>query len=177
MSQIRNKIWHDLADAKCGEEYTILYLARQRTIRKWFKIVTILLSAGGIVSAFKSATIPSIITCSFIGIAQLATSIENHIIHSEEALDNLGKIRHLYYERANKLGELWDLLQNDKISEDEASSRFYSLRESASEIEKLDGKQVIPTKKKLHDISEGKSKEYLTRYHYEQTEQTNTTDN
>ena len=155
----------------------ILYLARQRTIRKWFKIGTVLLSAGGVFSAFKSLTIPSIVTCSCIGIVQLATSIENQIIHSEDSLDNLRKMRHLYYERGNKLAELWDLLQNNKIDEDEASSRFYSLRESASEIEKLDDKQVIPLNKKFKKVAEARSENYLTKYHYEQTKQTNTTDN
>jgi hypothetical protein len=166
---IRDRIWYDLLDAKCGEEYMVLYLARQRKVRKWFKIGTILLSAGGIFSAFKSAEIPTIITCTCIGIVQLATSIENHLIHSEDALENLSRLRQLYYNRTNKLEVLWDLLGDEKITDDDASKRFYKLRESASEIETLDAKQGIPVYGQLRTIAEKKTQEYLNKHHYEQT--------
>ena len=81
--EINDIIWYDLVNAKYGDEYLIVYIQKQRNIRKWFKILTILFSASGIFSAFQSLKIPTIISCIFIGIVQLATLIEGWIIHSE----------------------------------------------------------------------------------------------
>lgn len=164
---IDTKIWYDLVHTKFGDEYLILYLGKQKLYRKWFKMLTILFSATGIFSAFQSAKIPTIISCAIIGIVQLATSIENFIIHSEDDLDNLGKLRMLYYDRINKLEELWDSLNNKKISVDEATKEFFELRKSSKEIEELDNKLNVRTFKNLKKVAEINTENYLKTYYYE----------
>jgi hypothetical protein len=164
---IETKIWYDLVHTKFGDEYLCLYLARQRSIRKWFKILTILFSASGIFSAFQSAKVPTIISCVAIGLVQLATSIENFIIHSEDDLDQLSKLRLLYFERTIKLEELWHSFMTNKISSEEATNEFFSLRKSAKVIEELDNKLNVRTFKKLKNIANTNTNNYLNTYYHE----------
>ncbi len=164
---IQTKIWYDLVHTKFGDEYLVLYLGRQRTIRKWFKILTILFSASGIFSAFQSAKIPTIISCIAIGLVQVTTSIENFIIHSEDDLDSLSKLRLLYYDRTNKLEELWNSLQISKISNEEATTEFFNLRKSAKEIEELDNKLNVRNFKKLKSVADINTRTYLNTYYNE----------
>jgi hypothetical protein len=164
---IRNKIWYDLVHTKYGDEYLVLYLGRQRMFRKWFKVLTILFSASGIFSAFQSAKIPTIISCSIIGIVQLITSIENFIIHSEDDLDNLSKLRIQYYDRTNKLEELWNSFSIKKITDEEATTEFFNLRKSAKEIEELDNKLNVRTFQKLKNKANVITNNYLNTYYNE----------
>ena len=164
---IINKIWYDLVHTKFGDEYLCLYLGRQRAIRKWFKILTIVFSAGGIFSAFQSAQIPTIISCLVIGIVQILTSIENFIIHTEDDLDRLSKLRLLYYDRTNKIEELFYSIKTKKITEEEASNEFFILRKSANEIEELDNKLNVRTFKGLKIIADRNTNNYLNTYYNE----------
>ena len=164
---IDTKIWYDLVHTKYGDEYLVLYLGRQRTFRKWFKILTILFSASGIFSAFQSAKIPTIISCALIGLVQLVTSIENFIIHSEDDLDSLSKLRLQYYDRTNKLEELWNSLATNKMTDEEATTEFFNLRKSAKEIEELDNKLNVRTFKRLKAIANNNTNNYLNTYYNE----------
>lgn len=164
---IEKKIWYDLVHTKHGDEYLILYLARQRLYRKWFKIITIVFSAGGIFNAFQSNQIPTIISFSVIGVIQLVTSIENFIIHSEDDLDKISKLRMLYYNRLVSLEELWHSLINNKISNEVAAESFFELRKSANEIEELDNNLNVREYRKLINISNIKTNNYLNTYYYE----------
>ncbi|WP_309608999.1 hypothetical protein [Flavobacterium sp.] len=164
---INNKIWYDLVHTKFGDEYLILYLRRQRTYRKWFKVLTLLFSASGIFSAFQLAQIPTIISCALIGLVQLATSIENFIIHSEDDLDNLSKLRMLYYERLIRLEELYHSYLNDKILDQEASEEFFNLRKSGKDIEEMDNKLNVRKFNKLTKIADITTNNYLKTYYYE----------
>lgn len=165
--KIRDKIWYDLVDTKYGDEYLVLYLSLQRVIRKWFKIITIVLSAGGVFSAFQSFQIPTIIFCSITGLIQLLTSIENFIIHSEDDLDSLSNLRMKYYDRFIKLEILWHNLETKKITEEQASEIFFELRVLSSEIESLDNKLNVRRYKKLMMTAESKTNNYLNTYYHE----------
>jgi hypothetical protein len=164
---ISTKIWYDLVNSKYGDEYLMLYLSRQRKIRKWFKILTVLFSASGIFSAFQSAKIPTIISCIAIGVVQIATSIENFVIHSEEDLDRLSKLRLMYFARTNKLEELWNSLAAQKISEQDATTQFFELRQSSKETEEFDNKLNIRSVKKLKFVADANTREYLNTYYNE----------
>lgn len=167
MAQVETKIWYDLVNSKCGDEYLILYLGKQRSFRRIFKILTILFSASGAAFAFQDIKIPTIISCSLILLVQGATSIENFIIHSEDDLDSLSKLRILYYNRTTKLEELWHSLQEGKVTENEAADEFFELRRSKAEIEELDNKLNIKKKESILQIAEEKTNQYINTYYYE----------
>jgi hypothetical protein len=161
------KIWYDFVHTKYGDEYLVLYIGRQRTYRKWFKILTIIFSASGVFSAFQSAKIPTIISFIAIGLVQVATSVENFIIHSEDDLDSLGRLRLLYYEQSNKLEELWHSLYTDKISIEDATTEFFKLRTSAKAIEELDNKLNVRPFSKLKKTANSNTNKYLNTYYNE----------
>lgn len=77
------------------------------------------------------------------------TSIENFIIHSENDLDNISKLRMLYYEKLNDLEKLWHSFKTSKVSIEEATEQFFELRKSSKEAEELDNKINVRTYQKL----------------------------
>ncbi|TWF44684.1 hypothetical protein FHW36_101605 [Chitinophaga polysaccharea] len=162
---IDNKIWLDLVHAKKGDEYLVLYLCRQRDIRKYFKIVTIVFSAGGAMGWAIWKPIAGF-ACAVIALVQLLGSIESFLIHNEDQLESLSKLRLLYYDRANRLEELWHDLVKNKVTDEEASTVFFELRKSAKEIEDLDNKLNIKKVKKLDAEAQYKTKVYLDTYHF-----------
>jgi hypothetical protein len=157
------KIWHEFIDKRYGDEYLCRYVARQIEIRKWFKIVTILLSATGIWTAIKSFTIPTIISLSVIAIVQLATLVENFVIHSEKQIEDLGNLRLLYYEQWNRLEKFFITYGN--YSEKEAADKFFELRDVAKNMEDLDNKLNIKKIKRLASKAELSNRDYL-KTHY-----------
>ncbi len=161
---IDNKIWYDLVHAKKGDEYLVLYLCRQRDIRKYFKIGTIVFSAGGAMGWTIWNPIAGL-ACAVIALTQLFGSIESFLIHTEDQLDTLSKLRLLYYDRANRLEELWHDLAKGNITDEKASKIFFGLRKSAQEIEELDNKLNIKKVKKLDAEAQYKTKVYLDTYH------------
>jgi hypothetical protein len=163
---IRSKIWYDFVNTKYGDEYLILYLAKQRRIRKRFKIATIVFSASGIFG-WKVWELMPVFACGGIAIIQLITSLENFLVHSEKDLDDLSRLRLMYYERANKLEHLWHLYYNSKITDDEAGKQFFGFRTSAKAIEDLDNKLNVRQYPKLIKESDKRANHYLKTYYHE----------
>ena len=161
---IDNKIWYDFVHAKKGDEYLVLYLCRQRDIRKYFKIGTIVFSASGALGWTIWQPI-SWLSCAIIAVVQLFTSIESFLIHTEDQLDSLSKLRLLYYDRANRLEELWHNLVKGNITDEQASKTFFELRKSAQDIEELDNKLNIKDVKKLNAKAQYSTQSYLNTYH------------
>lgn len=159
-----NKIWYEFVHAKMGDEYLSLYLCRQKNIRKWFKIITIIFSASGIFgwSIWKPI---AWVACGGIAVVQVFTSIESYLIHTETQLEELSKLRLLYYTRSNKLEELYSQLIKDEITEIKADSLFFEFRRSAQEIEELDNKLNIKSIKKLERKAQLRTDNYLKTYY------------
>lgn len=164
--EINNTIWYDFVNSKYGDEYLVLYIQKQRNIRKWFKILTIIFSASGIFSAFQSLKIPTIISCVLIGIVQIATMIEGWIIHSEKEIDELCTLRMFYYERTNQLEKLHYDYSNEKINESDAANNLFDLRKSAKQIEELDNKVNVRHYKKLIEKADIRTNQYFNTYHH-----------
>jgi hypothetical protein len=164
---VLDHIWVDFCHAKLGDEYLVLYSGRQKEIRRWFKIITILLSAEGIFSAFKEAKIPTIISFSVIGVIQLLSSIENQVIRSEKEIEEIGRLRIFYYDRSNKLEKLFLEFRENKIKSDNARAELFALRDTAKEIEELDTKLNIKRHNKLLQKADALAKKYLKQYYDE----------
>lgn len=160
---MREKTWHEFIDARYGDLYLCLYISRQKSIRKWFKVLTILFSASGIFFVYKDYDIPTYFSLAFIGLAQLATMIETHVIHSEKQIEELSRLRMLYYDRWNKLEKL--LITYDDYSEHEATDKFFEYRELAREAEELDNQLNIQQYTGLKKRADANNRQYL-KTHY-----------
>ena len=164
---VRTKIWNDLLDSKKGDIYLVSYISNQRKWRKWFKIITILFSASGIFTAFKNLEIPTAISFIVIGTIQLMQSIENFLISSDKDLDEIKKLRLLYYERTIELEKLWIDFEENHIDELKAKGRLFKIMDGSKKIEDLDSSINIKSIRKLNKKAENEVNIYsqkLTRH-------------
>lgn len=160
-----NKIWHEMVNMKYGEIYLSKYLGVQRTLKKSFQILTLLVSLSGILS-WKYFEKYVWIVFVLIAIIQLLLLIENQIIRSDKEIEEISNLRMMYTRYFNKLEILWTKYQHDQIKDKKAMSDYFELRQSDWEnIEELDCKLNIKRYKKLMNKTEIETNHYLNKYH------------
>lgn len=160
-----DKIWYEMVHTKFGDNYLANYINRQKTIRKWFKIFTLVFSTSGILGWTIWEYAP-IIACGLIAVMQIVTLIENQIILSDQDIENISGLRNKYIYYFNKLEKLWTELQNKKINEHTASEQFYKLRQIGADIEATDNKLHINGQiKPLLDKADVETRNYFSQYH------------
>lgn len=160
-----NKIWHEMVNMKYGEIYLSKYLGVQRTLKKSFQILTLLVSLSGILS-WKYFEEYVWIVFVLIAIIQLLLLIENQIIRSDKEIEEISNLRMMYTRYFNKLEILWTKYQHDQIKDKKAMSDYFELRQSDWEnIEELDCKLNIKRYKKLMNKTEIETNHYLNKYH------------
>ncbi len=160
-----NKIWYELVDIKYGDTYLSLYLGRQHTFKKTFKILTLVFSGGGLMG-WKIWEPIAWIAFSLIAIVQLVGLIENQLIRSDKEIEQIADLRTMYTRYFNKIEKLWIKHQNDSTDEQTAIDEFFKIRKSDWEkIESLDNKLNIRGYKKLETNANKLTRDYLTKYH------------
>jgi hypothetical protein len=162
--EMKERVWHEFIDVRFADEYLCLYISRQKKIRKQFKLATLIFSAGGISSAFANYKIPTIILLFLIALSQLATLLETHLFPSDKDIEELGKLRSLFYSRWNKLERLF--IVYDTLSENEGINKFFEIRKEADESESLYEKLCVKNSRKLLIKAEEKNREYLNKHHH-----------
>ncbi len=125
---MREKIWYEMVDAKYGEMYLAFYLARCRSHKKFFKILTLIFSAGG-VFGWSIWEPLAVLACVLVGAVQLVSLLENQLIKSDDDLLKICELRQLYTKYADKLESLWTDFDNGSLGDGEAASKFFTLRE------------------------------------------------
>jgi hypothetical protein len=165
-----NKIWYEMVDKKYGETYLSKYLSLQRTLKKSFTIMTLLISVSGILS-WKYFEDYAWIAFILISIMQLFTLIENQIIRSDKEIEEISNLRMMYTKYFNKLEQLYTEYHFDRITKENAIDQYFELRKTDWEkIEEEDCKLNIKRYKYLMNKSENESNQYINQYHdYEQT--------
>lgn len=160
-----NKIWYEMIDVKYGEIYLTKYLAFQRTLKKSFQIMTLVVSASGILG-WKYFEEYAWIAFMMIMLMQLLLLIENQLIRSDKEIEDVSNLRMMYTKYFIKLEHLWSGFYISRIDEDEAIDRYYKLRKNDWEkIEELDCKLSIKRYKYLMDKAELETNQYLNKYH------------
>jgi len=164
-SDIESKIWYDLVHAKKGDEYLCLYLGHQENTRRRFKVITIAISVAGIVSGYKSLKIPVIVSFAIICAIEIMSSTEYFIIRSDDDMSKLRELRSLYYSRTLDLEKLLDDVRNERISDDDAASQFYKLREATKRIEELDILSRVKDHRRMSSKADKSARIYLNTYY------------
>ncbi|EIA07448.1 hypothetical protein [Flavobacterium frigoris] len=165
-----NKIWFEMVDKKYGEIYLTKYLSLQRTLKKYFTIMTLLVSVSGILS-WKFFEDYAWIAFVLIAIMQLVILIENQIIRSDKEIEEISNLRMMYTKYFNKLEQLYTEFHYNRITKENAIDKYFELRKTDWEkIEELDCKLDIKKFNYLMNESENESNQYINQYHnYEQT--------
>jgi len=161
---MRDKIWYEMIHIKYGDSYLAFYLFRQKTIRKWFKILTLVFSTSGVLGWKFWDGFP-IIACVLISVLQLFNLVENQIIISEKETEKISDLRNRYITYFNKLEKLWIDFNADRLNEQDASDQFFLHRQVASEIEALDNELHIHKIKKLCHKADLETRDYFIQYH------------
>ena len=160
-----NKIWYELTNIKYGEIYLSKYLGLQRTLKKWFKILTLIVSLSGILG-WKYFEDYVWIAFILIAIVQLLLLIENQIIRTDKEIDEISNLRMMYTRYFNKLEMLWDKYHSNQIKDKKAMDKYFELRQTIWErIEELDCKLNIKRYKKLMKHTVTETNHYLNKYH------------
>ena len=143
---MNNKIWYKMVDIKFGESYLTKYLAFQRTLKKGFQIMTLIVSISGILG-WKYFENYVWIAFILIAVVQLMLLIENQIIRSNKEIEEISNLRMMYTKYFNKLERLWTEYQYSRITENDAIDNYFELR--VSDWEKI----------------ESETKNYINKYH------------
>lgn len=160
-----NKIWYEMVNMKYGEIYLSKYLGVQRTLKKSFQILTLIVSLSGILGwkYFENYVWVAFI---LIAIVQLLLLIENQIIRSDKEIEEISNLRMMYTRYFNKLESLWTKYQYNQTKEKKALNKYFELRQSDWEkIEELDCKLNIKRYKRLMNHTEIETNHYLNKYH------------
>lgn len=160
-----NKIWYETVNMKYGEIYLSKYLGLQRTLKKSFQILTLVVSLSGILG-WKYFEDYVWIAFILIALVQLLLLIENQIIRSDKEIEDISNLRMMYTKYFNKLERLWTKYQYGQIKEKKALDEYFELRQSDWEkIEELDCKLNIKRYRKLMNNTETETNQYLNKYH------------
>lgn len=159
------KIWYEMIDIKFGEFYLTKYLGLQRTLKKTFAIMTIILSVSGILG-WKFFEDYAWIAFGLIAVMQLFTLIENQIILSDKEIEQIAELKMAYTKYFNKLEQLWTEYKHDRIDTNTASDRFFEYKNTDwGNIESLDAKLNIKKYKRIVNHTDTETKEYITKFH------------
>ncbi len=159
-----------MVDKKYGEIYLTKYLSLQLTLKKYFTIMTLLVSVSGILS-WKFSEDYAWIAFVLIAIMQLVILIENQIIRSDKEIEEISNLRMMYTKYFNKLEQLYTEFHYNRITKENAIDKYFELRKTDWEkIEELDCKLDIKKFNYFMNESENESNQYINQYHnYEQT--------
>lgn len=163
---MNDKLWYDLVHTKYGDCYLCLYLARQNSLRKWVKILTLVFSTSGVLGwRIWNSPEAAGVSCILIAVVQLFHLIENQLIRSDSEMAKIIELRSLYLSHTNKLERLWIEFRADRVSEKQVTDEFFKLREAAAKMEALDTSLNIKQRPKLMTKAEKQAAEYFNQYH------------
>lgn len=155
-----------MVHAKYQEIYLAYYISKQKSFKKWVKIMTLIFSTSGIFSwAIWNSGVLALIALIAISLIQLVDLIKNELTTSEEEMEALGDFRNKHVIYFNKLEKLWVEFENEEIQEQKVKNKFYELRNLKEEIEALDNKLHLRNTKSLKNKTEIETEEYLNQFH------------
>lgn len=153
-----------MVHTKFGDIYLANYISRQKTIRKWFKIFTLVFSASGVLG-WKIWEYVPVFACGIIAVMQIVLLLENQIISSDQDIESIAGLRNMYISYFNKLEKLWTDFNSNKLTELQATDHFYKLRQLGADIEAADNKLHIPKLKHICAKTDTETRNYFTQFH------------
>lgn len=159
---MRNRIWTELTQAKHSAEFASLYSDRQRVILRIFNIGILAFSSAGIMGWKLWQHLP-LIACIIIALVSLLRLIQPHIIMSEKQLKNLDEIQRFYSDYFNDLERLWFDFEKDRLTEEEATNRFFELKKNETAINPMIADTIRSKPKGLTNKSKVYSDQYFSQ--------------
>ncbi|MBS2101086.1 hypothetical protein [Carboxylicivirga linearis] len=133
---MRNRIWTELTQAKHNTEFATLYSDRQRVVLRMFNIGVLAFSSAGIMGWKVWEHLP-IVACAIIAAISLLRLLQPQIIMNEKQLKNLDDIHRFYADYFNEIEKLWFDYESNRLSEEQATERFFELKKQETDINPL----------------------------------------
>lgn len=163
---MREKIWYELVQLKFGEIYLAHYLTKQKKNKKYFKIVTLIFSSGGVLSwSIWQNGFLAVIACAIVAVIQIFNLIENQLILNDRDIEKIADLRNMYLEQLKNMEHLWERFNSENISESEVTNEYYQLKKFSIEIEAMDNGLEIQKLEKIINVSDKEVRDYL-KYNY-----------
>lgn len=156
---MREKIWHQMFQAKYAEIYLRYYLDKKKVVKNRLNISILLVTAIG-AAGWKIDTLPAV-SCAVATLLIFVDRYGKEFILTEDQLQAFSDIKSSNIRYCSTLEELYDKLDRDLITESEALAAFYSARTNYFEIESIDDKADVFTNKKLVNRSRQETLEYF----------------
>ena len=159
---MRNRLWTELTQSKHNLGYCIGLVSYQRTIQKWFNICILAFSTSGIMGWTIWKQFP-IVVCFVITALELVKLLQPHLIPAEKNIDKIDAVAEFYSNYYNTLEQIWYDHYNERISDEDAQTRFYALKGTEKEINSTVTQLIRGRNKKLLKRTERETKTYFQR--------------
>lgn len=162
---MRNRIWTELTQSKFNEEFTSLYIDRQRMLLRYFNIGILIFSTGGAMGWSIWDKIPTV-ACVIIAAVSILRLIQPQLIMSEKQISNLDTIQKFYADYYNRLEKLWFDLEKDVKDELQGSDIFFEIKQTELEINPLINEVIRTKPQKIVKKASDNAISYLNKVFY-----------
>jgi len=133
---MRNRLWYELEQVKFQEIYAAKLIGHYNFLLNFFNMVIAMFSSIGILGWKFWDNIP-LVACIIVFTISLLKLILPNIIPSEKQIGKYIKIASFYSDFLLKLEQIWFDFEEKRINEKELQDKFYELKKSELEIEKM----------------------------------------
>ena len=102
-----------------------------------------------------------LIACIIIACISLLKLLQPHLIMNEKQLKNLDDIQRFYSDYYNKIEKLWYDFESDRITEEEATNIFFTLKSLEIDINPIVSETIKSKPKKIIQKCKKNSDEYF----------------
>lgn len=165
---MRNLIWNEMCYAKKNDEYITIYISFQKSLKKFFEMITLILTSSGFIAWLSTKNTNSIIVGISIGLAafvQLLQLLQDKVIVSDEYINDVIALRKRWISHFDKLEKLWLDLEHEKVDDIAASDIFLELKIEKMSIEEADSGIKIWKIFFLDKNANELTNNYMTRYY------------
>ena len=148
---MRERIWHEMVEAKLRSTYAKFYLSQQRVINKRFNAFILIFSASGVLGWGVWKIFPFATSIVVTGMS-LIKLIGTELLPNDKVFEKSEKIIDFYFDYFNQIENLWYDHYNYIIDDNEAQCRFYNIVATEKEINKI-----------VNEIIRKPNKEFLTK--------------
>jgi hypothetical protein len=157
---MRERIWYELTQSKHNNLYCVYLLSYLRQVLNIFNIIILAFSAGGIMGWAVWKEFP-LASCIIIATISLLRLLQPHLIPSDKQIDKLDQVADFYFDYFNNLEQLWLDYYNSRITEKEAQTKFYKIKNSEKTINKTVIEIIKRTNKKVANKTDFETRAYL----------------
>ncbi|MHC1689616.1 MAG: hypothetical protein AB9833_02180 [Bacteroidales bacterium] len=159
---MRERLWYELGQVKHNHLYCVCLLARQRRLLNYFNMIILAFSSAGIMGWAFWKEIP-LAACIIVATISLIKLLSPHIVPSDKQLDKLDYVTDFYFDYFNKLEQIWLDHYNNRITDEETQTLFYTLKGTEREISKTVNEIIKSTNKRIYKIADTETRNYLQR--------------